>query len=147
MPAVFLTLECTLTVAKESEGIQALAMSPNRHYLAVSERSKQGRIIIYDLQTQECTKRQVLTGGKISVGNFVCMAFSSDSKYLLGQTEGPDWTLFYWEWEKNKVNAHEKIMRISNVNQVKILNVCSCRVKACRFLTLKTFISGSFLVY
>ncbi|XP_047674582.1 cilia- and flagella-associated protein 57-like isoform X2 [Tachysurus fulvidraco] len=107
-----------IPVAKESEGIQALAMSPNRHYLAVSERGKQGRIIIYDLQNQECTKRQVLTGGKISVGNFVCMAFSSDSKYLLGQTEGPDWTLFYWEWDKNKVNAHEKITRISSVNQV-----------------------------
>ncbi|XP_058249353.1 cilia- and flagella-associated protein 57-like [Hemibagrus wyckioides] len=105
-------------VAKTSEGIQALAMSPNKHYLAASERGKQGTITIYNLRLKGCPKKRVLTGGKINVQEFVCMAFSSDSKYLLGQSGGPDWTLFYWDWEKNKVIAREDITRIGFVNQV-----------------------------
>ncbi|MCI4395800.1 hypothetical protein PGIGA_G00196230 [Pangasianodon gigas] len=107
-----------IPVAKGSKGIQALAISPNRRYLAVSERRERGTITIYDLQNRQCRKRRVLTGGVISVQEFVCMAFSSDSKYLLGQSGGPEWTLFYWEWEKNEVIATEKTTRIDLVSQV-----------------------------
>ncbi|MCJ8750012.1 hypothetical protein PDJAM_G00194050 [Pangasius djambal] len=107
-----------IPAAKGSKGIQALAISPNRRYLAVSERRERGTITIYDLQNRQCRKRRVLTGGGIGVQEFVCMAFSSDSKYLLGQSGGPEWTLFYWEWEKNQVIAMEKTTRIDRVSQV-----------------------------
>ncbi|KAF5909918.1 collagen alpha-1(IX) chain-like, partial [Clarias magur] len=100
------------------QGILALALSPDRHYLAVSERREQGTITIYDLQNKQCFKKQVLTGGSIDIQEFVCLAFSADSKYLLGQSGAPDWTLYYWEWEKNEVIALVKTTRVGLVSQV-----------------------------
>ncbi|XP_053484612.1 cilia- and flagella-associated protein 57 isoform X3 [Ictalurus furcatus] len=89
---------------ERTQGMQALAISPNWRYLAVSERGERGTITVYDLQHEQSRKRKVLTGGDVSVPEFVCMAFSPDSKYLLGQGGGPEWTLIYWLWEKNKVS-------------------------------------------
>ncbi|XP_060790859.1 cilia- and flagella-associated protein 57-like [Neoarius graeffei] len=98
--------------------IQSLAISPDRRYMAVSECKKQGIITVHDLQEKQCFESKVLTGGSISVREFVCMAFSSDSKYLLGQSGGPEWTLFYWEWKMNEVIATAKITRMGFVSQV-----------------------------
>lgn len=103
--------------------MQALAVSPNWRYLAVSERGEKGTITIYDLQHEQSRKRKVLTGGDVGVQEFVCMAFSPDSKYLLGQGGGPEWTIFYWVWEKNKVVATVKSTNAGPVYQVEILYV------------------------
>ncbi|XP_053495458.1 cilia- and flagella-associated protein 57-like [Ictalurus furcatus] len=100
------------------QGIQALAVSPDWRYLAVSEHREQGIITVYDIQSEQCSKRQVLTGSSDSIHEFVCMAFSADSKYLLGQPGGPAWTLFYWEWEKNEVIATVMTKRLGFVSQV-----------------------------
>ncbi|KAJ3342297.1 Cilia- and flagella-associated protein 57 [Gonapodya sp. JEL0774] len=37
--------------------------------------------------------------------DFVSLCFSPDSKYLIAQASAPDWTLYYWAWEKSKVLA------------------------------------------
>ncbi|KAI2667261.1 Cilia- and flagella-associated protein 57 [Labeo rohita] len=75
-------------------------------------------ITVYDLQHEQSRKRKVLTGGDISVDEFVCMAFSPDSKYLIGQAGGPDWTLFLWMWEKKKVMATVKTSTDGPIHQV-----------------------------
>ncbi|XP_066537794.1 cilia- and flagella-associated protein 57 [Hoplias malabaricus] len=103
---------------ERSQGMHALAISPNRRYLAVSEHGEKGTITIYDLQQEQSRKRKVLTAGEIKVQEFVCMAFSPDSKYLLGQAGGPDWTLFYWVWEKHKVMATVKTTSTGPIHQV-----------------------------
>ncbi|KAF5888302.1 cilia- and flagella-associated protein 57, partial [Clarias magur] len=103
---------------ERSQGMQALAISPNWRYLAVSECGERGTITVYDLQHEQSRKRKVLTGGDVGVQEFVCTAFSSDSKYLLGQGGGPDWTLFYWMWEKNRVMATVKSTNSGPVHQV-----------------------------
>ncbi|XP_017350530.1 cilia- and flagella-associated protein 57 isoform X1 [Ictalurus punctatus] len=100
------------------QGIQALALSPDRCYLAVSELREQRTITIYDIQSEQRSKRQVLTGGSNGVHEFVCMAFSADSKYLLGQSGGLDWTLFYWEWETNTAIAMVQTTKLGFVSQV-----------------------------
>lgn len=52
----------------ESEGITALAVSPNKKFMAVAERADKGTISVYDLQTLK--RRKVLvsseTGAKVS---------------------------------------------------------------------------------
>ncbi|XP_076829140.1 cilia and flagella associated protein 57 [Brachyhypopomus gauderio] len=103
---------------ERSQAMQALAISTNRRYLALSERGEKATITVYDLQHEQSRKRKVLTGGDVPVQEFVCMAFSPDSKYLLGQTGGPEWTLFYWVWEKHKVIATVKTSNIGPINQV-----------------------------
>ncbi|XP_046708698.1 cilia- and flagella-associated protein 57 isoform X1 [Silurus meridionalis] len=107
-----------VTGTEKSRGMQALALSPNWRYLAVSERGERGTITIYDLQHEQSRKRKVLTGGDVSTQEFVWMAFSPDSKFLLGQGGGPDWTLIYWMWEKNKVLATVKSTNMGPIYQV-----------------------------
>ncbi|KAL0966818.1 hypothetical protein UPYG_G00300520 [Umbra pygmaea] len=104
---------------EKSQGMVALAISANRRYLAVSERGEKATITVFDLQHEQNRKRKVLSGGDAAVLEFVCMAFSPDSKYLIGQAGAPDWTLFYWMWEKQKVMALVKTTNPTNpINQV-----------------------------
>ncbi|KAK1901361.1 Cilia- and flagella-associated protein 57 [Dissostichus eleginoides] len=105
--------------SEKSQGMHALALSPNRRYLAVSECGERASITVFDLQHEQGRKRKVLTAGESSAEEFVCMAFSHDSKYLIGQTGGPDWTLILWLWEKQKVLATVKTSTSHNpVSQV-----------------------------
>uniref|UniRef100_A0A4W4FFW9 EML-like second beta-propeller domain-containing protein n=1 Tax=Electrophorus electricus TaxID=8005 RepID=A0A4W4FFW9_ELEEL len=105
---------------ERSRAMQALAISANRRYLAVSERGDKATITVYDLQYEQSRKRKVLTGGEVPVHEFVCMAFSPDSKYLIGQAGGPEWTLFYWVWEKHKVMATVKTTNTGPISQFSI---------------------------
>ncbi|KAJ8285212.1 hypothetical protein GJAV_G00023590 [Gymnothorax javanicus] len=90
---------------EKSRGMVALAISPDRRYLAVSERAERPFISVYGLHKDQSKKRKVLTAGDVAVQEFVCMAFSHDSKYLISQSGEPDWTLSYWAWQKQKVLA------------------------------------------
>ncbi|XP_056119583.1 cilia- and flagella-associated protein 57 [Rhinichthys klamathensis goyatoka] len=103
---------------ERSQGMKALAISTNRRYLAVSECGEKATITVFDLQHEQNRKRKVLTGGEIPADEFVCMAFSPDSKYLIGQAGGPDWTLFLWMWEKKKLMATVKTSTSGPINQV-----------------------------
>ncbi|XP_058487898.1 cilia- and flagella-associated protein 57 [Solea solea] len=105
--------------SEKSKDMRALAISANRRYLAVSERGEKATITVFDLQHEQGRKRKVLTAGDIPVGEFVCMAFSPDSKYLIGQSGDPEWTLILWLWEKQKVLATVKTSNSNNpVTQV-----------------------------
>lgn len=97
-------------------------------YLAVAETTTDNKAIVtvYDLLHEGAKKRKVLQGvdltsGEFSLGSFLSLhfskrpkfscwypkpssiAFSPDSKYLAAQSGSPDWTLFLWVWEKNKL--------------------------------------------
>ncbi|KAF1391148.1 hypothetical protein PFLUV_G00038910 [Perca fluviatilis] len=105
--------------SEKSQGMRALAISANRRYLAVSECGEKATITVFDLQHEQGRKRKVLTAGDMPVEEFVCMAFSPDSKYLIGQTGGPEWMLIFWLWEKQKVLATVKTGNSNNsVTQV-----------------------------
>uniref|UniRef100_A0A8B9LIJ4 Cilia and flagella associated protein 57 n=1 Tax=Astyanax mexicanus TaxID=7994 RepID=A0A8B9LIJ4_ASTMX len=103
---------------ERSQSMQAMAISANRRYLAVAEHKEKATITIYDLQHEQSRRRKVLTGGELPVREFVCMAFSPDSKYLIGQAGGPEWTLFYWVWEKHKIMATVKTTSTGPIHQV-----------------------------
>lgn len=103
--------------------MQALALSPDRRYLAVSERGKWGSIVIIDLEDQKRPKKQVLTGKDCGVQDFICMAFSADAEYLIGQAGGPTWNLICWQWKKNKLIATVKTTIQGNISQVEILKL------------------------
>ncbi|XP_075995968.1 cilia- and flagella-associated protein 57 [Genypterus blacodes] len=104
---------------EKSRSMDALAISANRRYLAVSERGEKATVTVYDLQHEQGRKRKVLSTGNLPAQEFVCMAFSPDSKYLIGQAGGPDWTLIFWLWEKQKILATVKTSSSTNpVSQV-----------------------------
>lgn len=81
----------------------ALAISANRRYLAVSECGQKAAITVFDLQHEQGRKRKVLTAANVPVQEFVCMAFSPDSKYLLSQSGASEGLLMLWFWEKNRI--------------------------------------------
>jgi cilia- and flagella-associated protein 57 len=125
-----------IPATEKSEGITAIAVSPNRRYVAVAERAEKALVTIFDLHTLR--KRKTLSGGDFqakvcvarnncccadspqqgtgssfargspdhvtlrpsSLQEYVCVAFSPDSKYILAQGSEPDWILQYWSWEK-----------------------------------------------
>ncbi|XP_044533122.1 cilia- and flagella-associated protein 57 [Gracilinanus agilis] len=92
--------------SEKSQGMLALAISPNRRYLAISETVQdKATITIYELSSVPCRKRKVFSNFDFPVQKFVSMAFSPDSKYLVAQTGAPESNLVYWLWEKQKVMA------------------------------------------
>ncbi|KAM5149014.1 cilia- and flagella-associated protein 57 [Mantella aurantiaca] len=92
--------------SEKSQGMQALAISPNRRYLAMSEKvPDKATITIYDLASTPFKKRKVLSAPDILSQEFVSIAFSPDSKYLVAQAGSPEWQIIFWMWEKQKVMA------------------------------------------
>ncbi|KXS19851.1 WD40 repeat-like protein, partial [Gonapodya prolifera JEL478] len=106
------------------DGVSAMAASPNKRYLAVAERARgsaKPQISIYDVLSMR--KRKVLvtpphTQQTPPTREFVSLCFSPDSKYILAQASGPDWTLYYWAWEKSKVMASTRIVAPTHTNVV-----------------------------
>ncbi|KAI8607724.1 WD40-repeat-containing domain protein [Chytriomyces sp. MP71] len=99
-----------IPVNEKCEGITCMTVSPNKRYVAIAERSDKPVTCIYDLHTLR--KRKTLTPAEADSKDFVCMAFSTDGKYLLTQSGSPDWMLFYWTWEKTKLMAAVKTANV-----------------------------------
>lgn len=128
--------------SERSRGMCALALSAGRRYLAVAERGEKSTITVLDLHHEQGRKRKVLTAGDLPAQEFVCMAFSPDSKYLIGQTGAPDWTLIFWLWERHKVLATVKTSTSSNpVSQV-IHAWCTAAVPDACTLSSSDLLSG-----
>ncbi len=119
-----------------SEGMTALAVSPNKRYVAMAEKkSEKPTITIFDLTTLKRKKTLSSTEVTFTSHEYISLAFSPDSKYLGSQSSGPDWTLCYWQWEKAKVMAAVKSSGVINhtVRQVSVyvwdwvwMCVCAC---------------------
>jgi len=97
-----------------TEGITAMAVSPNHKYVAVAERAKEGekaQVTVFDLHTLKRRKVLQAISADVQSRQFVSLAFSPDSKGLITHGGAPDWTLVYWLWEKAKVGA---VLKTSN---------------------------------
>ncbi|GCB74184.1 hypothetical protein scyTo_0003271 [Scyliorhinus torazame] len=89
--------------SEKCQGMLALALSPNRRYLAISEKGERAMVAIYDIQHDQSKKKKLLSVNDLQAQEFVSIAFSPDSKYLIAQSGKPDWTLIYWLWKKQKI--------------------------------------------
>uniref|UniRef100_A0A7S0VMW2 Cilia- and flagella-associated protein 57 n=1 Tax=Hemiselmis tepida TaxID=464990 RepID=A0A7S0VMW2_9CRYP len=87
----------------KTEEITAIAVSPNKKFVAVAEKSDKGVITVFDLHSLK--RRRLLTATDSLSKEFVSLAFSPDSKLLMAQGGAPDWSLTIWTWEKAKFVA------------------------------------------
>ncbi|CAH8577208.1 unnamed protein product [Schistosoma haematobium] len=102
---------------EKSEGMTALAISPNRRYIALSEKTLDKPVItIYDVHALR--KKKTLHTPDTHSNEFVSIAFSPDSKYLAVQSGSPDWMLTYWSWEKPKQLASVKTSTSNPIKQI-----------------------------
>jgi WD40 repeat protein len=111
-----------ISCSEKSTALTTVCISPNRRYIALAEKIADKPVVnIYDLHTLR--KRKVLSSTEIQSSEIVCMAFSNDSKNLITQGAGPDWTLLYWTWEKSKIMASTRVtsntQQTATVTQVK----------------------------
>ncbi|NWI19707.1 CFA57 protein, partial [Crypturellus soui] len=92
--------------SEKSQGMQALAISPNRRYLALSETlAEQPSVTVLELLLGPTRRRRTLAAAELPVREFVALAFSPDSRYLVAATGPPDVHLAYWLWEKQQLLA------------------------------------------
>ena len=96
----------------KTEEITAIAVSPNKKFVAVAEKADKGVITIFDLHSLK--RRRLLTSTDSHAKEFVSVAFSPDSKLLMAQGGAPDWTLTIWTWEKAKFMAAIKTAATPN---------------------------------
>ncbi|NXG56788.1 CFA57 protein, partial [Hemiprocne comata] len=91
---------------KKSRGVQALAVSPSRRYLAVSETvAEQPVLTVYELSSVPARRRRTLAAAQLPARQAVSLAFSPDSQYLAAATAPPEGHLTYWLWEKQRLMA------------------------------------------
>lgn len=103
--------------SEKNEGMTAMAVSPNRRYVAIAEKgAERATITVYDLHSLR--KRKILSSTEVQSTEYVSLAFSPDSKYLVAQGGRPDYTLLYWTWEKSKIMASTKTSNPQTNNQI-----------------------------
>ncbi|CAH2050452.1 unnamed protein product, partial [Iphiclides podalirius] len=91
--------------------IKSLVLAPNRRWLALNEIADEGQkpiITIYDLTTYKRRKILTVPFENSTAREFACVQFTYDSKYLVAITGEPDWYLYYYNWDKGKVESHAK---------------------------------------
>ncbi|XP_026319729.1 cilia- and flagella-associated protein 57 [Hyposmocoma kahamanoa] len=91
--------------------IKSLVLAPNRRWLALNEIAEEGQkpiITIYDLTTYKRRKILTVPFENSTAREFCCLQFTFDSKYLIAVTGEPDWYLYYYNWDRGKVESHAK---------------------------------------
>lgn len=103
-----------------------------RRWLALNEIAEKGQkpyITIYDLTTYKRRKILTVPFENSSANEFACVQFTHDSKYLVAVTGEPDWYLYYYNWDKGKVESHAKAQNPSGegtVESVRSFLIISC---------------------
>eukprot|EP00755_Sulcionema_specki_P024267 Sspe_Gene.80847::Locus_51307_Transcript_1_1_Confidence_1.000_Length_2222::g.80847::m.80847 len=117
---------------EKADGITAMALTPNKKFLAVAESAEVPIITLYDTLSRR--KRKTLPGSGVSapdIGSreYACMAFSSDGKILITQGGAPEWILVYWSWDRSKAvawtsTALDKAAAAQDKHHITCISVC-----------------------
>jgi len=95
--------------SEKTEAISAIALSPNKKFIAIAESGEHPQIQIVDTNTRK--RRKVLTVTDLGSDRFVCLQFSGDGRHLATQGGAPSWNLLYWNWERSKPLAQTPVTR------------------------------------
>ncbi|XP_042660049.1 cilia- and flagella-associated protein 57 isoform X2 [Tyto alba] len=95
---------------EKSRGVQALAVSPDRRYLAVSETvAEQPVLTVCELSAGSARRRRTLAAARLPAREAVSLAFSPDCRYLAAAAAPPEGHLTFWLWEKQRLMAAVRI--------------------------------------
>ncbi|XP_048168843.1 cilia- and flagella-associated protein 57 isoform X1 [Corvus hawaiiensis] len=95
---------------EKSRGVQALAVSTSRRFLALSEAAgEQPVLAVYELAAERARRRRVLAAAELPARQVVSLAFSPDSQFLAAATAPPEGHLTFWLWEKQQLAASVRV--------------------------------------
>ena len=106
--------------SEKTESITAIALSPNKKYIAIAESGDHPQIQIVDTNTRK--RRRVLNVTDLGSDRFVAMQFSADGRHLATQGGAPHWNLLYWNWERSKPLAQVQVVRDQSIPQGRDFN-------------------------
>lgn len=96
----------------DTEAITHVAISKNHKYLSVCERcpaGQKGKFSIYEIMNQKRRKtlpEAIQDTNAYDSQEFICSAFSSkEERQIVTLTGEPDWQVFLWNWEREKIFA------------------------------------------
>ncbi|XP_061201080.1 cilia- and flagella-associated protein 57 isoform X2 [Neopsephotus bourkii] len=91
---------------EKTRGMQAMAISPDRRYLAAAETvADQPVLTVYDLSSVPVPRRRTLSAAELPERIAVSLAFSPDCQYLAAATAPPGVHLTFWLWKKQRLMA------------------------------------------
>jgi len=111
----FITGSSSSTQGGKPSVITALAVSPNKRYVAIGEKGAEKAVCsIYDVRSLKRKKQLMTDDAQYQCREFVSLAFSPDGKTLLTQGGAPYWVLIHWHWSRAKALQVTSIMVKSN---------------------------------
>eukprot|EP01062_Namystynia_karyoxenos_P016092 TRINITY_DN15868_c0_g1_i1.p1 TRINITY_DN15868_c0_g1~~TRINITY_DN15868_c0_g1_i1.p1 ORF type:complete len:1211 (+),score=554.97 TRINITY_DN15868_c0_g1_i1:104-3736(+) len=90
----------------KAEAITAMALTPNKKYIAVATSGDNPSVEIFDTTNRK--RRKILTlqdPSQLDSREYVCLAFSHDGRHLVTQGGAPGWNLVFWTWDRSKALA------------------------------------------
>jgi len=116
--------------------VVALAVAPGKKVIAVAEKrairgggsNDSAQVSVFHLPSMA----RVRTLSVTARGQFVSLAFSGESKQLVGITSEPDYTLALWQWDKEllvasvALGSHVTRISCSPTNPFQVTNLFWC---------------------
>lgn len=75
--------------------------------MAEKSDDKKPTISIYDLGSMN-RKKLLTIVADLKTNNFINIKFSYDDTYLAALTNGPDFMMYYYNWENSKIESYVK---------------------------------------
>lgn len=93
----------------KADAVTAIALSPNRKYIAIAESGEHPQIQVIDTNTRK--RKRMLSISDLGSDRFVALEFSADGRHLVSQGGAPQWNLLYWNWDRSKPLAQVAVVR------------------------------------
>lgn len=102
--------------SNDTEAITHVALSKSKQYIAICERctpGNKGKFSIWDVQNPKKKKQlpeQIQDSNAYDSQEFIASAFSpKEERMIVTLTGEPDWQVFLWNWEREKLVAKTSI--------------------------------------
>ena len=113
---LFLTEISKFVASPDTEAITHVSVDKERHWLAVCERctiGNKGKFSIYDLtygRKKKTMPEHIQDLNAYESREFVASAFNhKDDRFIVTLTGEPDWQIFLWNWDREKLIAKTTI--------------------------------------
>ena len=93
----------------KADAVTAIALSPNKKYIAIAESGEHPQIQVIDTSTRK--RKRMLNISDLGSDRYVALEFSSDGRHLISQGGAPQWNLLYWNWDRWKPLAQVAVVR------------------------------------